>query len=132
MTNYTTLTNEELDRMSAELVADDKKDETVVCLAFSGVDVLVNGEWIIGWHPTNPDSNQAERYLFPKLIENGFHVNVEYRGYLPAWVNINRTNEIKGKIDENFIDVEENAHKSDQINRTKTIACLMAWDKLNE
>jgi len=78
------------------------------------------------WHPTNPNANQCERYLFPKLIGDKSIV-------------------IETAITDTSFIIDITLHKQDKAiklaqvnslvqdaNRTKTIACLKAWDKLEE
>ena len=77
------------------------------------------------WNPTHPDSNQAERYLFPKLGDN---IHIEFH-----WVNNHHVSiEVKKWCDKfqwmaTGIYSESDLNK---INRTKVIACLEAWEKL--
>lgn len=134
MINYEKLTNEELDRMSAEKFLKTKRIHKSPILenAFN-VGFIDNGvnKHILDWSPTHKDSNQAERYLFPKLIAMSFHVNIEFRKYEVFWINFNKKITREVGIPNNFIDIEMNCMELDQINRTKTIACLYAFDRFN-
>jgi len=95
-TDYTTLTNEELDRMSGEAIMKGTLIERYRAL-IEGDKIKTEGKYyelhipllenensitvIKDWHPTDPDSNQAEKYLFPKVCEKakydyGNHLSV--------------------------------------------------------
>lgn len=71
------------------------------------------------WNPTHPDNNQAERYLFPKL-QSKHKCIFETRTYSP--------NRYQIEIGSYSIATTD----PDQINRTKVIAALEAWRKIND
>jgi len=147
-TNYQDLTNEELNKLAAEMVgwierlAKDTDYGTGdqygrhFCWAepYDGKykysfrfftqcldhETMLENEY---WNPTHPDSNQAERYLFPALAK----VNaISCRSMLGDFcVTIAL---IGGDMVGQCCSITEN---EDQINRTKVIACLEAMEKLN-
>ena len=70
--NYSKLTDQELDKLAAETFG----DEIITCefskqpfVRFGIYDYNIehNEDMEVEWCPTDPDSNQVERYLFPKL-----------------------------------------------------------------
>ncbi len=84
-----------------------------------------DGEWHIdsSWNPTHPDSNQAERYLFPKLIEKELNqILVTLNPWDGFMVQIGPM--ATGPIS------EQTCGDIEKANRAKVIACLEAWDKL--
>jgi len=129
--NYSELSDAELDRLSAEMVGEIKKYKRVNQLtarhSMYGYDVLeVDGVKVVemlDWHPTDPDSNQTERYLFKNLRELGDGLWVRLGYYLNYRTEIFNSGE--------RIVCWECKNDPDQINRIKVIACLEAWDKLN-
>jgi len=130
VTNFTDLTNEELDKLAAEMM-EWYADEAGVYYdkqTRKGVNFFTpNGDRfeVDRWNPTHPDSNQAERYLFPKLKEYEIYMDVEFLYQQVRATSIERNCPI------NFI-LPVKWEDPDQINRTKVIAALAAWEKINE
>jgi len=118
-TNYESLSDQELDRLSAIKImrGDVFETKTGDVWKFHGI----QGISVNDWHPTDPNSNQCERYLFPKL---GIFTICQYHRSRSSVFNVDIFNgdDYVAKV----------MTDKDQVNRTKTIACLMAFDKLNE
>ena len=116
-TNYSTLTNDELDRVSAERFGIDVTTNVVDGPLFIDGDVLK-----FFWNPTHPDSNQCERYLFPPIEDCHIGIVTQFR---ESCFNI-------CMVFDGEDAVVQTTTELDLINRTKTISCLMALDKLEE
>jgi len=136
MTDFESMTEKELNKVSAQMFGELKTTRRDTMTRTDEFDSYQFGDdrftltGVYGteiWRPTHRGSNQAERYLFAKLLEKGFNINIEFRKHDYFWVNLNRT-----KPDYGFIDVEENCEDPDQINRTTTICCLKAMEHLNK
>jgi hypothetical protein len=129
-TNYQDLPNEELDRLAAERFLSKPLGPT----SPTYWEPAINGGTIISlthdpydWDdftPTHPDSNQAERYLFPKVFneKTGFRIVIDYKDNDDIDLEIFYAD---GDIFENWYTCENN------LNRCKIIASLEAWEKLN-
>lgn len=128
MSDYSKMTDEELNDASAEMMGlvvvthyIDLAEKHQMDYYQLGDEVIGPVSMHIGWCPTNQLSNQAERYLFPKLSEKCRYVVVDY---LMGFVGVRK-----------LVFREEMSHHYwnglNSINRTKTIACLEAWEKLN-
>ena len=78
------------------------------------------------WNPTEPDSNQCERYLFPKLREKGCWIDITYSS--KSFNNFT----IKISLPEKWRVKSNQGKDPDQINRTKVICFLEAMEKTNE
>jgi len=141
-TNYQALTNDELDKLAAEMMGPTFFNY-ISHLSYNDGRAVIEVQVcptkdIFKWNPTDPDNNQVERYLFPKLKEDEW-LNIE-TGYLGPFfgVEISRHHLIiersaKGDVSDMLAEVEVNFKDNpNQINRTKLIACLEAWDKLEE
>lgn len=115
--------NSELDRLSAEMVIE-------IMIKFSNGTFAIKtppDERHIIWRPTDKDSNQAERYLFPKLEEVIIGLDfVPYRKTIIITPYPDETNSQWKCPWSVMLSCED----FDQINRTKVIAVLEAWDKL--
>jgi len=70
--NYQDLTNEELDKLAAEMLgyAYGKNASGENCLWNQTMHGDVH--FLSNWNPTHPDSNQCRQYLVPKIIEKDF------------------------------------------------------------
>jgi len=116
MINYDSMTNEELDKAAADMVGLEARYVSTT------------------WNPTDPDSNQAERYLFPKLrVEHGMTVKVTIDDWdlqisIYKLVGGGQRNEFCYKQ----VEFKDKHDTSPTINRTKVIACLKAMEKINE
>ena len=120
-TDYESMTDQELDRLSAERFCE-----------IEGIFIHYGKEFNelmhkSKWHPTHPDSNQCERWLFPKLHGSGLTISL----YLD---DLSKTKICYSVLIEKYkiFSIQIECYEFDKINRTKVIACLMAWDKLNE
>jgi len=113
--NYNELSNEELDKLSAENICGYEWIDKLHVK--NGDEYIVDGSM---WSPTSPRLNQAERYLFPKLFNTAIDINIEQRAD-SFWININSGGD--GKWDIEHSCCHEGIPK---INRTKVIACLEA------
>lgn len=120
------MSDEELNRISAERFCDSYEKEYSVQWAHFGEKTFAVNEYdehsFDLWNPTSPDSNQAERYLFPKVQKYvDIRISFDDDGY-------------------QIIVYEENGKKlfrndyakPDEINRTKVTAALMALDELGK
>ena len=124
MSNYQEMTDAELDKRSGYIV------RNFVVETISGI-VLYNkdsedilSDHLTNWNPTHPDSNQAERYLFPKIIEiiHGFDIEHAIPEDSACFTLV---------ISKNDYAQVHDCEDPDKINRTKVIACLEASEKLN-
>lgn len=116
MTNYHDLSNEEIDKLLAERFRDNIDGSRGYKRE------VFNGVVVDNWTPTSPDSNQIERYVLPKLRLRALNIHLYYSGGF--CIDIYRhTDGI------NYI-AKLGTQEDDQINRTKGICALMAWDKI--
>lgn len=145
MTDYQSLTNKEIDKLAAEMMGFKYSEEPPVSSTIQRGKLKAGKEfasysWPINpngshaerflcnsmlakeWNPTHKDSNQAERYLFPKLIERETYINIIYGVDNYGLVMVTKTKQR----------IESVSDGLDQINRTKVIACLEAMEKINE
>ena len=105
MTDYDSMSNEQLDKAAADIFK---------ILPYK-------------WHPTDPESNDCELYLFPKILEKSENIDVNLHYWAKEWFVTITMNRSLGHWR-----VEECAKDPDQINRTKVICCLKAMEKINE
>ena len=122
------MTTAELDKALAELmgvtVTDKHKEGNFIYIPFppnpSRPKPLL-------WNPTNINSNQLQRYVFPKLLDQGLKIYIKY---YPAAIHI----EVWSKDYEGFgwtkiVDMYHSLLKDqDKINETIAKACLKAWE----
>lgn len=128
--DYEDMTNEELDRLSA-----DKLGISVTTNEENGP-LFIDGDVLqFFWNPTHPNSNQAERYLFPKLREVQ---NIEIQTLLMGpWfcIEIKNRHGIDSRIiagdHHDMLAMLETKDLDKGMEKLKTIACLMAWEKLD-
>jgi len=112
MTDYSTMTDQELDKLAAEML---------------GIVIDKDGYWILKgqsrglWIPCFPSSNQAERYLFTKLTEA--HMTIHCYSLSSNY----HMTEIRGM----GFALHQDCSEAGQINRTKVVAFLEVWSKLN-
>ena len=121
MMDYNEMTDAELDQLSIEEILKNAYDER----GGEVIAQLPNKDGVLRpkrWNPTHPDSNQAERYLFPKLSEKGLYVVMDY---LMAFVGVR-------KLVFKELTIFQHWQTNTGMNRAKVIACLEAWDKKNE
>ncbi len=140
--NYQEMTDEELDKLAGiEIMGyrwldlkpivneDDDEDDGDILdnVSYTGLWDNEHGA-VYGWRPCQASSTQAEMYLFPKIWAQGYMVRVDVEQWLKEvliW---------KGGDTDNpsnlLAEVECPCDDYSKINRTKTIACLMAWEKL--
>ena len=124
---YEDVTNKELDRLSAN-----RSSVRLYKHEGSGDYYLWEGEKISHdkWQPTDRDSNQCDRYLFPKLrhlpnadaIFSSLKIEVTYPLGQGCIVEINRLHAWSRLV--------MACDEDDEINRTKVITVLKAWDEL--
>lgn len=154
MTNYEALKNDELDKLAAVVMGFKYSEEPPVSSTIQRGKLEAGKEfasysWPINpngnvaerflcdsmpvkdWHPTDPDSNQCERYLFPKLLDRG-DISINYSIDSIFYIEIEQFTTIgDGKLDiKTLVDLETG--ELDEINRAKTILCLKANDKIQE
>jgi len=109
---YSTMPDEELDQLSTERFDIGVNNGMMACSGFQ-----------TKWNPTHPNSNQVERYLFPKIME--FKNRIREFEVSPLLKRICIDIDVKG--------IYLTQWKNDEdINRIKTIFCLIIFDKLNE
>lgn len=156
MTNYTSLENSELDWLAGERFGIEKATRWIlVDLRLKYMEIAVHfghkfeaetylrlqksmdedGEWdnvvvreekyFDNFIPTHPDSNQCERYIGRKMVKEGctFSEFWDNEGFS---VTIEHKNPGRRLYHEYFPYLDP-----DLINRIKTIARLVAWDKIN-
>lgn len=78
------------------------------------------------WNPTDPDSNQFDRYLMPKIRERLYGFIVKY-GKWSTKIEVQISEDSNSFFNYSYLTMNHN-----EINRMKSIACLVAWDKLEE
>lgn len=155
MSKYNDLPNAEIDKLLAErieypyyskwcivkddLVFQDFNDEESAKMFMARMKKVKNKFYVDtiielrkfywGFSPTHPDSNQIERFIFPKLrkLLNPIAIKVIYL----------TEDQIEVIIQEKYLNhnwrVYKATDKGDKFfNRTKAIACLEAMDKLKE
>jgi len=141
--NYTEMTDSELDKLSVEMLGGKKLSSPADYYSTTEFWYRVHhnlkrGDWCTFgfnsnskiWNPTHPNSNQAERYLFPKFIEKGIRVKIDFRVIGPSgayFISLFHEDEDNETLD----GPPDMTPFPEQINRTKVIACLEAWEKLN-
>lgn len=74
------------------------------------------------WRPCHPDSNQAERYLFPKLLDV-YNMKLSHDYHKDSFYILFKKNGCR-------VLSGQTASEPDQINRTKVVAALEAWHRL--
>lgn len=125
--NYNEMTNAELDRLSAEKFGIVKKFKAeIISDSYMWPSDNTPNQVPIFWNPTHPDSNQAERFLFKRLLEDVVVINTKYTEDQPLLIWIGTAID----IDDEHEEICCHTNDPDKINRTKTIACLEAWEKL--
>ena len=121
-TNFIDLTDEELDKLAAEMIMGG------VSTVFNdpGLFISVNGI-MIKWNPTHPESNQARQNLKKALLKKCSKISIEVTYYS------NHTTIAVGHDDEpeiifwySFDDVD-----GKEENRYFVITALEAWEKIN-
>jgi len=140
-TNYESMSNEELDRLSAERfyggVFNQDENNIPKVASYHGQQVCIDGRWV-EWRPTYRHSNQAEVYLFPKITKMESEPILEGDKYESS-VDI----EMIYSCDEGFqiiiYDYErDNIYRIEphfnqkQLNRSKVLVCLIALDYIEK
>lgn len=126
MSKFQDMKDEELDKLAAEMFPEYHLAENVdgaLCL-WDDDDCIVHR-----WHPTHPDSNQCERWLFPKLKAKGCRIDTFDSNTFTFQIIIHLNMQ---ELNSNTICKMSDTLDPDQINRTKVIACLEAFSKLNQ
>jgi hypothetical protein len=132
--NYTNLSDPELDRLAAEKfsnVFQDGVGQDVV--NFDGRMFEVRKGHFKDypmWQPTHPESNQVERYLFPKLKDLHCFIDTHDDWMECYEIKILTWPKMEGEVVHPILLGKAGTTDQDQINRTKLIACLEAWEKL--
>lgn len=136
-TNFEDMSVEELNKAVAETFGNVELDAVgnrVVVFKDDCFDLDADQTFDL-WNPCGPDSNQCERHLFPKLREDEdvdigtllmgpwFCVEIKKRHYIAERI-------LKRDFDDMLFETETKVH--DEINKTKVIACLKAFEKLKE
>lgn len=135
MINYESMTDTEIDKLCAEMM--NFSEFPKACFIKVGdvptkdqCDAYMDFEW---WKPTDVDSIQVEKYLFPKLQDK------ENKNIYFSQIDINENRQMhRGLIvyrikiykNKKIIATQEVCEDSVKNNRAKAIACLIAWDKL--
>ena len=127
MIDYSTMTNEELDVLTADRFGIDLRVEHIRVL---GEDRTMPIEfWYIdgkqtsmNWNPTDSESNQVERYLFPKLREKGLQPTFMYGQVSNEGEFFHRM--IIWKYD--YCVCQKDFFKDEDINRIRAITALVA------
>ncbi len=143
---YEKMTNEELDELTVKrfgipyqfYTTDDGIQQKKKNIS---VDLNLDGRYESGWNPSSADSNQCERHLFPKfdddiiiICQHNCGINSdEFNAFIQKNPPIIEEHpEINDVHYGDAIDLADISTKDPgQINRTKVIACLMSWEKLN-
>ena len=129
--SYEEMTDDELDRLAAETFLDIRKALLTRCRYYvsnKGAATAINN-----FNPTDPDSNQIERYVFPKLRQL-CDIQIEY-DYSPSTKNVCWRFEICKK-DCNYHDwswfrwLDRGLCENYELNRAILICALKAMDKL--
>ena len=146
--NYSTMSDDELDQLSIDKFgweiriylnnkwhevydSDNKLVWSGICYNQASTQIKPHQYW----SPTHSDSNQAERYLFPKIFDKDItkrSTNIMITCETFKTDFIVRVQKFVGFSLplKNLANIR--CDNPDQINRTKTIACFQAFDKLNE
>ncbi len=122
---YDAVSDEELDGLAAERLLDVTK-ETDPWLIYQD-----DGEFICNmdeWNPTHPDSNQAERYLLKALKDKECFYEI-YDSWMECFEIKIFTRDVELQP---VLSAKAMTTDPDKVNRTKTIACLMANDELEK
>lgn len=145
-TNLESLSDKELDRLAAEMMCWEFHDKPAIHRLNKPLKDQLRPIWITRddrgfiteimeckeWNPTHKDSNQCERWLFPKLtsvlktrkVSFRVETNLGPRGYFI---------EIHIKFSNNYkLVAREDCQDPDQINRTKTICWLKSMKAMEE
>jgi len=136
MNKYEGMDDCDLDRFCAEKFMTDYELGTIEEVLERGIPALfvkhgIKGLINIGkWNPCHLDSNQCERYLFPKLHDEWCEIeeirsrnNPNFVWFYEITINY---------LDKWGVHRVELISQPENINRAKVIACLKVWDKLNE
>ena len=111
------MTTAELDKALAEMMGYEYERPYLKTYTIA----KVNGSWI-KWNPTDKNSNQIVRYVFPKLFERSnvtLTIEVSF-GFSESGTTINNG----GIVSECFLS------DPDDINKTMAIACVEAFEKI--
>lgn len=103
-------------------------DSQLNCLAWDsfGITADMLGD-VFEWRPCHPDSNQVERYLFPKLLKDVVVINTKHtEEEFTIWIGVGVDE------DDESVEVSGSCKDPDQINRTKVECFLEAMEKTNE
>lgn len=142
--DYSKLDNKELDIISGKFVRQfcTQTLHELVCYDANKETASISENHIHNWHPTDPDSNQVERYILPKLIEMNLYKSdnkiIVQSFDDDAWcVDVSLYKETYCGDDDPFrlpdaIRGSCFVQKSEDINRAKVIACLNVLQQLKE
>ena len=117
MTDYSTVINKHLNKISAEMFMTDYHS-AMTANGFSLFGPVGN---IDNWNPTGKKSNQCEMYLFPKILRHQTDIEMRVDEIYGMEILITRYNDT----------LNVPAHSYSETNRFKVIASLEAWEQLN-
>lgn len=122
MIDYSKLSNHELDLYLGEMLCPNADIVVDDCQRIFMDEEPFDYE---EWEPTDPNSNQLRRYVFPKLRELGARVSVAETegGSSAALVVVVK----RGK---ERLAIQRHRYFDEDENRFTAIACLIAWDKM--
>ena len=138
--NYKDMTKAELRLVSAE-----RFGEIIICEAshikfvrfgIVDFDLELNENLELEWDPTDPNSNQVERYIFPKLMAKNKN-NIEIETLLMGpWfcIEIRQRHNIPGRVmlgdHTDMLATLETKDLDQEIEKTKLITALLASDEM--
>lgn len=120
MKDYSTLTDSELDRLSIEVFKITGFTHSCSVFTLKG---NVSYSEDTSWCPTDPYSNQVERFIFPKL-----NCYILVKLFSGGGCTATAYSQIVGNKHGDMVGFHEN----DNPNRAKLICALMSNDELNE
>lgn len=142
-TNFKDLPDKEIDRLAGEMMTTKKlidiSDHELYPQHYPYHWMFpCDGEYL-KWNPTHKDSNQCERWLFPKVCEKakynyGNHLSVEQKD--EGWsVELRLETDSDPTEDDPFslpdaIWIRLDCKSFEEINHTKTICCLKAMEEI--
>ena len=123
-TNYDELENEELDNLAAEMMGWRLHDNNIWVEGTQAIVKFYKDKW----HPTHPDSNQCERYLFPKLESMCPNKSITIQENRAGGMYSITIKKLSSPMISVYFDID--SLDPDQINRTKVLAFLKVMEEI--
>lgn len=138
-TNFADLPESELNRLGAIDIMgkhyySEKSSGSIICKCGAYPEQYSHTETPhikANWNPCSPDSNQVERYIFPRLIEKKLYITIHHER--PSFFNMRIWDDLKASFERDYSHLisQQSTSDPDQINRTKLIAALEANEIIN-